>query len=121
MVRMLPVLRQSEGPNRQLQLVHAPEQDLAAHRGFDRLAPLDRRSRREVDQQGDVVAEDARSVGHGHLGRHAAVGSFVKCCGHAQKVIRALEADGRCRLIPVLGWGSNATPGLSPPVGVPAS
>lgn len=49
------------------------------------------------------------------------VWSFVGCCGHAQEVIRALEADGRCRLIPVLGWGSNATSGLSPPVGVPAS
>jgi hypothetical protein len=34
------------------------------------------------------------------------VWSFVNCCGHAQEVIRALEADGRCRLIPVLGKAS---------------
>ena len=32
--------------------------------------------------------------------------SFVNCCGHAQEVIPALEADGRCRLIPVARGGA---------------
>jgi hypothetical protein len=65
------------GAHRELQLGHAPAQvlvQLAAHGGLGHLAALDRGRRREVDQQGDVIGEDARGFGHGRLGRDAAVG-----------------------------------------------